>query len=137
MATRANAAAPAESPRVAYKALRDWISALDAAGQLARVRAEVAWNCELAHITRRPWDSHGGASPALRFENTKGYPAPGPSKVFVGTFRSWYRTAMMLGLDPAVTTRAGLLRVLRERIHDRDPFLPPRVVSSGAVEQGG
>ncbi|OGL02660.1 MAG: hypothetical protein A3D33_00445 [Candidatus Rokubacteria bacterium RIFCSPHIGHO2_02_FULL_73_26] len=135
MATRANAAATAESPRVAYKDLRDWISALDAAGQLARVRAEVDWNCELAHITRRTWDTHGDASPALLFENIKGYPAPGPSKVFVGTFRSWYRTAMMLGLDPAATTRAGLLRVLRERINDRDRFLPPRVVSSGPVKQ--
>ena len=33
MATRANAAATAESPRVAYKDLRDWISALDAAAR--------------------------------------------------------------------------------------------------------
>src|SRR3989304_5397878 len=113
MATRENAAATAESPRGAFKDLRDWTSALDAAGQLARVRAEVDWNCELAHVTRRTWDTLGDASPALLFENIKGYKAPGPSKIFVGTFRSWYRTAMMLGLDPDTTSRSALPRALR------------------------
>ncbi|MBI1963658.1 MAG: UbiD family decarboxylase, partial [Candidatus Rokubacteria bacterium] len=121
--------------RVAYKDLRDWIAALDAAGQLARVGAEVDWNCELAHITRRTWDTYGDAAPALLFENIKGYKAPGPSKVFTGTFRSWYRTAMMLGLDPQTATSADLIRVLRDRINDREHFLPPNVVPSGPVKQ--
>src|SRR5574341_375507 len=81
---------------IAYKDLRHWIAALEAAGQLARVQTEVDWNCELAHITRRAWDTYGDAAPALLFENIKGYKAPGPRQVFVGTFRSWYRTPMAL-----------------------------------------
>ena len=135
MTTRGSERATAGGRRVAYRDLREWIAALEAAGQLARVRAEVDWNCELAHITRRTWDTYGDAAPALLFENIKGYKAPGPRRVFVGTFRSWYRTAMTLGLDPEATTRSELIRVLRDRINDRENFLPPRVVASGPVKQ--
>jgi 4-hydroxy-3-polyprenylbenzoate decarboxylase len=124
----------AKSGRVAYRDLREWIAVLEEIDQLARVRAEVDWKYELAHITRRTWDVHGDASPALLFENIKGYKAPGPNKVFVGTFRSWYRTAMMLGLDPETTTRSELIRTLRERINNRAHYLPPRIVASGPVK---
>src|SRR3970040_2150747 len=112
MAKRTTERGSPQSGRVAYKDLRDWIAALDAAGQLARGGVEVDWNCELAHITRRAWDTYGDAAPALLFENIKGYKAPGPSKVFTGTFRSWYRTAMMLGLDPQAATSSDLIRGL-------------------------
>src|SRR3990167_6699940 len=114
MTTRGSERATAGGRRVAYRDLRDWIAALEAAGQLARVQTEVDWNCELAHITRRTWDTYGDAAPALLFENIKGYKATGPSKVFLGTFRSWYRTAMMLGLDPQAATSSDLIRVLRD-----------------------
>jgi 4-hydroxy-3-polyprenylbenzoate decarboxylase len=60
------------SGKVAYKDLRHWIAALESAGQLSRIKAEVDWNLEIAQIVRRTWDTLGDASPALLFENIKG-----------------------------------------------------------------
>jgi UbiD family decarboxylase len=123
------------SGRVAYKDLREWIAALESAGQLSRVKAEIDWNLELAQIVRRTWDTLGDASPAILFENIKDYKAPGPNKIFTGTFRSWYRTAMMLGLDPDNTSRSELIDTLRTRISDRAGFIPPRIVKTGPVKE--
>jgi UbiD family decarboxylase len=121
--------------RVAYKDLREWIAALEAESQLTRVTAEVDWKYELGAIVRRTWDVYGDASPALLFTNIKGYPAPGPNKLFTGAFRSWYRAAMMLGLDPKTATRNQILRTLKERITDKSQHIPPRWVKSGPVKQ--
>lgn len=125
----------AKSGRVAYKDLREWISALEKAGQLSRVKAEVDWKYEFAQIVRRTWDFHGDASPALLFENIKDYKSPGPSKIFTGSFRSWYRTAMMLGLDPDNATRSMLLSTLRDRINNQANFIPPKIVKTGPVKE--
>ena len=114
------------SGKVAYKDLRHWIAALESAGQLSRIKAEVDWNLEIAQIVRRTWDTLGDASPALLFENIKGYKAPRPNKIFTGTFRSWYRTAMMLGLDPDNTSRSELINTLRERISNRNTAIKRR-----------
>lgn len=121
--------------RVAYKDLREWIAALEAESQLTRVTAEVDWKYELGAIVRRTWDVYGDASPALLFTNIKGYPAPGPNKLFTGAFRSWYRAAMMLGLDPKTATRNQILRTLKKRITDKSQHIPPRWVKSGPVKQ--
>ena len=123
------------SGKAAYKDLRHWIAALETAGQLSRIKAEVDWNLEIAQVVRRTWDTFGDASPALLFENIKGYKAPGPNKIFSGTFRSWYRTAMMLGLDPDNTSRSELIDTLRERITNRSGFIPPRIVKTGPVKE--
>ncbi|MFQ6672077.1 MAG: UbiD family decarboxylase, partial [Candidatus Tectimicrobiota bacterium] len=58
-----------------------------------------------------------------------------PNKVFTGAFRSWYRTAMMLGLDPEDTSRSEIIGTLRKRINNRDEFLKPRVVKTGPVKE--
>ncbi|MBI2960800.1 MAG: UbiD family decarboxylase, partial [Betaproteobacteria bacterium] len=121
--------------KVAYKDLRDWISALEAAGQLGRVKAEIDWKYEFAQIVRRTWDTCGDASPALLFENIKDYKAPKPNKIFVGSFRSWYRTAMMLGLDPNTATRSLLLTTLQDRIKNQANVIPPRIVKTGPVKE--
>jgi len=98
--------------KVAYKDLRHWIASLEAAGQLSRVEAEVDWNLEIAQVVRRTWDTLGDASPALLFENIKGYKAPAPNKNFSDPFRSRYRTAMIIGLDPDKTSRSELIFIL-------------------------
>lgn len=127
--------AMSKDTRVAYKDLREWIAALEAEGQLTRVSAEVDWKYELGAVVRRTWDIHGDASPALLFTNIKGYPAPGPNKLFTGAFRSWYRAAMMLGLDPKTATRNQILRTLKERITDKSQHIPPRWVKTGPVKE--
>ncbi|TDA67544.1 MAG: hypothetical protein D9V47_10820, partial [Clostridia bacterium] len=38
---------------MAYNDLRDWISALETEGELARVKARVDWDLEVGGITQR------------------------------------------------------------------------------------
>jgi 4-hydroxy-3-polyprenylbenzoate decarboxylase len=86
---------------VAYNDLRDWIGALENAGELKRVRAEVDPILEIAEIADRV--SKGAAvgygrpgGPALLFENVKG--ANG-SPVLINQFGSERRMQMALGVE--------------------------------------
>jgi len=135
MATARKKEAMSGDTRVAYKDLREWIAALEAEGQLCRVKNEVHWKYELGAVLRKTWDEYGDAAPALIFENITDYPLPGPNKLFTGAFRSWYRTAMMLGLDPEKASRNEILRTLKDRITDTSQHIPPRWVDTGPVKQ--
>src|SRR5215472_15923403 len=99
-----------------YSDLRAWMAALERAGQLKRVRAEVDPILEVTEITdriskgshrpsavgdtvstadgRRPTASSGG--PALLFENLKGHSG---SKLLINQFGSARRMKMALGVD--------------------------------------
>src|SRR5580704_5571074 len=63
---------------LAYDDLRDWIKALDRAGELKRVRTEADPILEITEIADRvskSRDKHGVVGgKALLFENVKGYP---------------------------------------------------------------
>ena len=64
---------------MAYDDLRDWIKALDRAGELKRIRTEVDPILEITEITdrvsKRSRDQQGNVGgKALLFENVKGYP---------------------------------------------------------------
>ena len=86
---------------MAFDDLRDWIAALDRAGELKRIRAEVDPILEITEIADRV--SKGAAKkygrpggPALLFENVKdanGIP------VFINQFGSERRMQMALGVD--------------------------------------
>jgi 4-hydroxy-3-polyprenylbenzoate decarboxylase len=86
---------------LAFDDLRDWIAALDRAGELKRIRAEVDPILEITEIADRV--SKGAAKkygrpggPALLFENVKdanGIP------VFINQFGSERRMQMALGVD--------------------------------------
>ena len=123
------------SKKVAFTDLRDWIATLEERGQLSRVKGQVDWQYEMGHIIRRTWDVYGDASPAILFENIKDYPPPGPSRLFTGAFRTWYRTAMMLGLDPDDTSRTEVVQTLRQRINNKAEHLKPRIVKTGPVKE--
>ncbi len=127
--------ATGDDTRVAYDDLRAWIAALEDEGQLCRVKNEVHWQYELGAVLRKTWDEYGDAAPALLFESITDYPAPGPNKLFAGAFRSWYRTAMMLGMDPKTSTRNQILRTLKDRITDKSQHIPPRLVETGPVKE--
>jgi 4-hydroxy-3-polyprenylbenzoate decarboxylase len=93
---------------MAYNDLREWIAALEKAGELKRVRAEVDPILEITEITDRvSKNALGGegknraregacASPALLFENVKGYAG---SKVLINQFGSARRMNMALGVE--------------------------------------
>jgi len=84
---------------MAYNDLREWISAMERAGELKRVRAEVDPVLEVTEITDRVSKStngRGAGGPALLFENLKGHPG---SKLLINQFGSARRMNMALWVD--------------------------------------
>ena len=80
---------------MAYNDLRDWISALERAGELRRIRAEVDPILEITEITDRVSKSADGG-PVLLFENVKGYRG---WQVLINQFGSARRMRMALDVD--------------------------------------
>ncbi len=81
---------------MAYNDLREWIVALERAGELKRIKTEVDPILEIAEITdrvskSRDKDGHRGG-PALLFENPKGHDTP----VLINQFGSERRMRMAL-----------------------------------------
>jgi 4-hydroxy-3-polyprenylbenzoate decarboxylase len=96
---------------MAYDDLRDWIKALEKAGELKRIREEVSPELEITEITDRVSkigakahaagaqtgaENYAPGGPALLFENVKGHPG---HKVFINQFGSQRRMALALGVD--------------------------------------
>lgn len=83
---------------MAYSDLREWISALERAGELKRVKVEVDPVLEIAEIADRVSKSTqpraGGAG--LLFENVKGHPG---QKVLINQFGSARRMNLALGVE--------------------------------------
>ena len=80
---------------MAYTDLRDWIAALERAGELRRIRTEADPILEIAEITDRVSKSTNGG-PALLFENVKGYPG---QKLLINQFGSARRMALALEVN--------------------------------------
>src|SRR5439155_2054297 len=81
---------------LAYNDLRDWIAALERAGELKRIKTEVDPVLEIAEITDRvskSRDKHSNTGgPALLFENPKGHKVP----VLINQFGSERRMRIAL-----------------------------------------
>lgn len=138
---------------MAYNDLRDWIAALERAGELKRIKTEVDPILEITEITDRlskagrggnlPGMTAGG--PALLFENVKGHPG---AQVLINQFGSARRMNLALEVDS--------LDSIAERIHqfmdvkspqgllDKIKMLPmladlgkffPKTVSSGPCKE--
>lgn len=90
---------------MAYKDLREYISRLEAAGQLRRVKAPVSAELEITEIADRTVKSGG---PALLFENVRdsGYP------LLIGAFGSYERMALALGEEKLDAAREGLAELI-------------------------
>jgi 4-hydroxy-3-polyprenylbenzoate decarboxylase len=85
---------------LAYDDLREWIAALDRAGELKKIRTAVDPILEITEITDRVSKMKGGGGrasspggPALLFENVKGYPG---SQVLINQFGSALRMNLAL-----------------------------------------
>ena len=97
---------------MAYDDLREWIAALERAGELKKVRAEVDPVLEIAEITDRVSKRGTGAAsgsgpilgggysapggPALLFQNVKGYPG---AQVLINQFGSARRMKLALEVE--------------------------------------
>jgi 4-hydroxy-3-polyprenylbenzoate decarboxylase len=142
---------------MAYNDLREWIAALEKAGELKRVRAEVDPILEITEITDRvSKNALGGegknraregvcARPALLFENVKGYAG---SKVLINQFGSARRMNMALGVESLdeiaerlrmfmdVKSPQGLLDKIKmlPMLADLGKFFPKTVVTGPCKE---
>ena len=76
--------------------LRSYIAALEAHGELHRVKTEVDWKFELCHVSKVNEEQKG---PALMYENVKGYDIP----VFTSAFTTPQRLAIALEQDPSLS----------------------------------
>ena len=81
-----------------HKDLRDWMTALERAGELKRIRTEVDPILEVTEIADRVSKSKGlkPGGAALLFENLKGHAG---SKLLINQFGSEKRMQMALGVD--------------------------------------
>jgi len=108
-------ASPHGSKHLAYDDLRDWIKALEKAGELKRITEEVSPELEITEITDRVSkaapEKYAPGGPALLFENIKGHPG---HKVFINQFGSERRMALALNverLDEIAERIKGLMNV--------------------------
>src|SRR5262249_40817497 len=95
----------AERKPVAFGALRGWIAALRAAGELHEIGAEVDPNIELGTIMRLAQGP--GTGRALLFNNIKGYNKSDSRcrRIFGSALNNYARIAMLLGLPPQTPPR--------------------------------
>jgi 4-hydroxy-3-polyprenylbenzoate decarboxylase len=85
---------------LAYNDLRNWISALERAGELRKIRTEADPILEIAEIADRVSKSktskYGTGGPALLFQNVKGHPG---SQLLINQFGSARRMNLALEVD--------------------------------------
>src|ERR1700739_2278100 len=114
-----------ERKPAAFGDLRGWLAALDAAGELRRIDAEVDWNVELGTITRLAQGAADG--PAVLFNNIRDYGANARCRsVFSGGLASYRRLAMLLGL-PADTHPRELVKLGRTVLSNA---IAPKIVAT-------
>lgn len=127
--------------------LRQWIAALDRAGELKRIQTEVDPILEIAEITDRVSKSTSGkpGGPALLFQNVKGHPN---SQLLINQFGSESRMKLALGVS-SLDEIADRIRVFMDvkspqGILDKIKMLPmlaemgkffPKTVATGPCKE--
>ena len=94
--------------------LRQWIAALDRAGQLKRIQTEADPVLEIAEITDRVSKSRDAkgvqGGPALFFQSLKGHPG---SQLLINQFGSDARMKLALGVNSFDEVAARIRRFLQ------------------------
>lgn len=127
---------------MAFDSLSEYMDTLESVGKLHRVKTEVDTNLEIAEIMRRMM--YSGQSPAILFENVKGYDIPVLGNSF-GTM-DLLKTALNLSDFREIGKRITDLTKLKipSNLFDKLKMLPrlselgeyaPKYVQSGAVTE--
>lgn len=126
------------------KNLREFVSALEAAGELVRIKAPVDPILEITEITDRVSKMPGGGK-ALLFENVKGHRMP----VLINAFGSEKRMAMAMGGDSLEAASKRIQKLLSaehlpKKLSDKLSLagemaglvaIPPKIVKSGPCQE--
>ena len=126
---------------MAYASLREFVKALDRAGELKRIKTTVSPELEISEITDRVSKAGG---PALLFERVEGSRIP----VLINTYGSYERMAMALGVDDLAQIAAEIEGMIKlgppESLLDKVKILrllsqltnfPPKKVKRGASQE--
>ncbi|MGZ8887162.1 MAG: menaquinone biosynthesis decarboxylase [Nitrososphaeraceae archaeon] len=127
---------------MAFDSLPEYMETLESVGKLHRVKTEVDTNLEIAEIMRRMM--YSGQSPAILFENVKGYDIPVLGNAF-GTM-DLLKTALNLSDFREIGKRITDLTKLKipSNLFDKLKMLPrlselgeyaPKYLQSGAVTE--
>src|SRR3954453_15297467 len=132
---------------MAYDSFRDFISALDAAGELIRVSQPVATELEITEIADREMKKAGGGK-ALFFEKPTVNGVPSPFPLAINTLGSWKRMAMSMGANSVDEVAAELASLMKAKpptsFKDTIKLLgtaldlrhaKPKIVSDGACKE--
>ena len=115
---------------IAFGDLRGWLNALDKAGELQTIGAEVDWNIELGTVSRLAQGP--GTGKALLFNKIRDYGENARCRqVFTGGLSSYRRVAMMMGRSPDTHPRE-LVKLGRTILTGA---IPPKVVDTGPVKE--
>lgn len=109
-----------------YSDMREFIARLEKEGQLHRVRRQVDWNLELAHVAKLN-EQQGG--PALLFQDIKDYPG---MSVFTSALTAKERVALALEM-PTHSRFLDIARNWVERISNKR--ITPRLVASAPCKE--
>jgi 4-hydroxy-3-polyprenylbenzoate decarboxylase len=99
---------------MAFDSFRDWIRALDQAGELKRITVPVATELELTELADREMKSPGGGK-ALLIEKPTVNGQPSPFPVAINTLGSWKRMALSLGADTVEAAAAELGSLMKAK----------------------
>jgi len=132
---------------MAFDCFRDWVDALDRAGELKRIRTPVATELEITALADLEMKSPGGGK-ALLIEQPTVNGVVSPFPVAINTLGSWKRMALSLGadsVDDVARDLGALVRAkppgsLREAMQLLSQGLElrharPRTVRSGACQE--
>ncbi len=97
---------------MAFDSFRDWVTALDRAGELTRVSAPLATELEITELANREMKKPGGGK-ALLIEHPTVNGRISPFPVAINTLGSWNRLALSMGarsVDDVAAELASLLK---------------------------
>ena len=111
--------------------LREFISAVEKRGELARVR-NAHWDRELGAVTEVLYRQKVEKSPLLLFDEIPDYSAG--YRCAYGMFGSPYRLSLVLGMEPTMSdNRKDMLDHFRKHIKKGFKRIPPKMVTQGPV----
>src|SRR5207253_577894 len=106
---------------MAFDSFRDFVNALDKAGELKRIAQPVATELEITEIADREMKKPGGGK-ALLFERPTVNGVPSPFPLAINTLGSWRRMAMSFEAESvdAVAAELGALIKAKPPTNMRD-----------------